>query len=166
MCVFEAIAQKYADEFRPKHFGVNISTLSGFGLSFINDLSYWDNIKTVVFMCSGIDGESFFCTNEDDFKFNVGLEYQRDIVENTFLRFYATLGGSFTNLVFEFTECHSLSCSHFNRGIGLGLDLELFKKIAFNVHKTYQYTNTYGKSSMSDHGFGWGLGITFHLTSY
>ena len=131
MCVFEAIAQKYADS--DQNIGANISTLSGFGLSFINDLSYWDNIKTVVFMCSGIDGDHF--VQIDDFKFNVGLEYQRDIVE-TFLRFYA-IGGSFTNLVFEFTECYSLSCSHFNRGIGLGLDLELFKKIAFNVHKIY-----------------------------
>lgn len=30
-------------------------------------------------MCSGIDKESFFYTTEDDFKFNLDLEYQPDV---------------------------------------------------------------------------------------
>ncbi len=162
----ESKAQKFADEFRPKHLGFNISSLSGVGVSYIHDFTYWDNLKAVAFFCyESIDDDrnSFFCNEEEEARYNLGLEYQRDVLENDFLRLHLIVGGSITNVAYKFTDCHSYLCNQFNRGIGLGLDVELIPGMALNFHRSYQYTTTFGERSMIDHGFGWGIGITFHF---
>ena len=149
-------AQNNADLFRPQHLGFSLSTLTGMNLYYIQDLSYWDNLKFSALILNEY---------EDEIKFSLGLEYQRDLMEAKWVRLYALAGSAIDNTLYRFDACNNNDnrCFYTNYGIGAGLELKLFKKYVINFHTTYQRSNAFG-----DHrernvylGAGFGAAVLF-----
>ncbi|MCR9133232.1 MAG: hypothetical protein NXI08_11675 [bacterium] len=145
-------AQNNAEVFRPKHLGFSLSTLTGMNMYYIQDLSYWDNLKFSAL---------FLSEYEDEAKFSLGIEYQRDLIELKWLRFYGLAGTAIDNTLYRFDACNNNNnrCYYTNYGLGAGLELKLFKNFVFNIHSTYQISNAFADHREKKSYVGAGLGV-------
>ncbi len=154
----DTFAQSNADLFRPQHLGFAMSTLTGMNLYYVQDLSYVDNLKFSALLLSEY---------EDEAKFSLGIEYQRDLLEAKWLRFYGLAGTAIDNTLYRFDACinNKIRCFYTNYGLGAGIELKLFKKYAINFHTTYQRSNAYGDHTEKDVYIGAGFGAAVLLTN-
>lgn len=157
------MAQKNSEEYRSKQVGFAISSLSGMGFYYLTDLTYEDNIKISALLL-GLNDEDDVRTFDDgtsDDLYSFGLEYQRDLVENSWLRMHVLTGISIDNTLIRFSACSSgdNDCYYTNAGVGIGIDIELGSRVVFNIHSTYQVSRSYGDIEQINHGFGGGIGF-------
>jgi hypothetical protein len=146
----------------PVQIGLSFSTLGGPGIYYMHPVSEAGNIKF-----TGI----IIYSNDSDYKesfFSLGVEYQRDLVEDTNKRGYFTAGAHVDNQVsndlYFSGNYNTTRSSYFSTGLGLGFDYGNTKKgIVLNAHISYQITNGLGNTDDFRVGLGGGVGIGFNF---
>lgn len=155
-----AFAQSAEGEnFKSQQIGIVFSTLGGSGLYYILPSTESDNVKfTGIYLYTdeGAEKESYY---------SLGVEYQRDLVEDDQKRGYLAFGGHVDNSTTEalYFRADSDKQSYFNIGIAIGIETgSLSKGIVLNASISYQFTTSLtGKETRLGLGGGFGLGFNF-----
>jgi len=154
---------KEAKEFiASKQLGLTVSTLGGTGIYYLHPINEKDNFKI-----AGIyvydNGDSY-----SDSYFSLGFDYQRDFYEEYTRRVYFMAGASIDNSVTNDTFFDNYSSenksSYFSIGAGVGADLgDRTKGLVFNLHITYQLTQSLDDNDRTRVGLGAGVGVGFNF---
>tara|TARA_R110002124_G_C8757645_1_gene498838 strand:- start:144 stop:674 length:531 start_codon:yes stop_codon:yes gene_type:complete len=154
---------KQAKEFvATKQLGLTVSTLSGTGIYYLIPINEKDNLKI-----AGI----YIYDNEESYSdsyFSLGFDYQKDFYEEYTRRVYFMAGASIDNSVSNDTFFdgydYDSKTSFFSLGVGVGADLgDRSKGLVFNLHITYQLTQSIDDNDRTRVGLGAGVGVGFNF---
>lgn len=155
-------AQEEDQNLSPKQVGLTYSTLGGSGIHYLLPINNQDNIKFAGILMYREEDSS-----KDSF-YSIGVEYQRDLVEDETKRAYFTAGthldNKFSDTIYFGNQYDGESTSFFSLGVGFGFDFgRTSKGIVLNALVTYQFTKGMGNTDRTRIGLGGGVGLGFNF---